>query len=94
MRHEFMSKFTEDGGVKNGKERDGIQSLTDHLEIRRSNKTLTGWENIIDLGERMMSCVTAYKEGRMMSGGVRGTKLDKVRKKVFAKLEGLRHASN
>ena len=72
---DFYTAFCEDRGNKTGKDRDGVQALTDHLNTRRSNKTLTGWDNLIDFAERGYSCVKAYVEGRMISGGVRRSSL-------------------
>ena len=64
---EFFERLISDRGVKTPEGRDGVQALNEHLTKRRAEKTLTGWDNLIDLAEKCLSCLSAFIEDRTVS---------------------------
>lgn len=63
---EFFLKFAEDKGKKDGRKRDGVQALTEHMEWRRYNNQMTGYDNIWDMMAKGLTCFNAYQSGAMI----------------------------
>jgi hypothetical protein len=62
----FYKKYNEDGGTKDGKKRDGVQALSEHMEQRRFANQMTGYENIYDMMSKAYSCLKAWSDGVMI----------------------------
>lgn len=57
---DFFTRFANDAGEKNGKLRDGVQALTEHMTARRLASQMTGYDNIFDMMSKGLSCLSAY----------------------------------
>jgi hypothetical protein len=62
----FFKTYNEDGGTKDGKKRDGVQALSEHMEQRRFANQMTGYENIYDMMSKAYSCMKAWSDGVMI----------------------------
>lgn len=78
---EFMTRYCNDAGVKDENGKDGVQALTEHMMMRRANRTLTGWDNLLDIAERAYYCFDAYLRDRKI-GPVLKKSLDDAIKKA------------
>jgi len=63
----FFKTFDSDSGKKDGKKRDGVQALSEHMVDRRLNNQMTGAENILGQIEKAYSCLKAWSEGLMIN---------------------------
>lgn len=64
---DFFSRYARDEGEKNGKLRDGVQALKEHLDQRRISNQMTGYDNIIDMMNKGYSCLRAWLSNAMIS---------------------------
>lgn len=64
---EFFTKYAKDMGQKNGKLRDGVQALKEHMDSRRISNQMTGYENIFDMMCKGYSCLNSWCENKMIS---------------------------
>lgn len=78
---EFFVKYEKDEGIKDGKRMDGVQALDKHMEHRRANRLMTGYENILDQMCYGLSCFTAWTKNAMI---VNVQSSDELLKKVHA----------
>lgn len=62
----FYKTYNDDGGTKDGKKRDGVQALSEHMEQRRFANQMTGYENIYDMMSKAYSCLKAWSDGVMI----------------------------
>jgi len=62
----FFKGFDEDSGKKEGKLRDGIQALTEHMSDRRLHSQMAGAENIYGMMSKGYSCLKAWSDGVMI----------------------------
>lgn len=70
----FWRAYANDEGSKNGKEKDGVQALTELvLAIRTSTGGAFGYAKKLELSGRALSAYLAYKEGRMYTVGIKAT---------------------
>lgn len=62
----FWRAYANDEGIKNGKEKDGVQALTELvLSLRTTTGGATSHGKKLQIAGRALSTYTAYKEGRM-----------------------------
>tara|TARA_R110000824_G_scaffold172434_1_gene350296 strand:- start:26473 stop:27183 length:711 start_codon:yes stop_codon:yes gene_type:complete len=78
---EFFQHLDDDTGIKTEKGNDGVQALSNHMDVRRAGGTLTGWDNINELFERAYYCYSAYRDDKLVKS-VRRTARD-----VFCKVD-------
>lgn len=62
----FFIAYNNDAGKKDGSKRDGVQALSEHMEYRRFQNLMTGFENIYDMMSKSYSCLRAWSEGQMI----------------------------
>lgn len=77
---QFFQAFDKDLGQKTEAGQDGVHALTRHIDNRRGQKTMAGWENINDLFERAYGCFAAYRDGRVVKN------VSRVSRKTFEKV--------
>ena len=63
----FFQIYDKDGGRKDGKTRDGVQALSEHMVERRMSGQMTGYENIYGQMEKALSCLRAWADGLMIT---------------------------
>jgi len=62
---EFFTLVASDGGTKNADGTfDGVEALCRHIETRRYQKRMSGYDNIIDVVGRVLTAYAAWKEQR------------------------------
>lgn len=81
----FWRAYANDEGTKNGKERDGVQALTDLVRDRRAQGTTSGFANLQDIASKSVSACMAYMRGDKYTVGIKSTDLRKFSKEFFKK---------
>jgi hypothetical protein len=64
---DFFTRFSNDAGEKNGKLRDGVQALTEHMTARRLASQMTGYDNILDMMSKGLSCLNAWSSNQYIT---------------------------
>jgi hypothetical protein len=64
---DFFTRYANDLGEKQGKNKDGVQALREHMDARRLSNQMTGYENIFDMINKGYGCVVAFAENRTIT---------------------------
>ena len=76
----FWEGYIQDRGMKFGKEKDAVEAAAEAVR----NSEVLGSQSLLDLVERLLSCVVAWKEGRIFKLPARPTKIAGFRSKAEA----------
>jgi len=60
----FWKGLDQDSGTKTAAGMDGIEALRRHIENRRAEKRVSGYDNLIDIVSRSLTAYSAWKDGR------------------------------
>ena len=64
---DFFCRYAKDMGQKNGKLRDGVQALREHMDSRRIANQMTGYDNIFDMMSKGYTCLKAWCDNAMIT---------------------------
>lgn len=69
----FWKRYFNDEGVKEGKNRDGVQALAELIATYKSRRNGVGQINEIDLCGKALSAFHLFRRGQASRGGLKGT---------------------